>query len=143
MNKNIGYNLTLGGEGSSGYKHTEISKKKMSESKKNNYNGKSNPFYGKKHTIESKAKIASFAKNRTGDKNPFYGKEHSQETLNHLKDLNTGSKNPKAKFTELHILEIRNKYLSGKYSWSQLAKEYGTTKRYIGSIIRRQTWKHI
>jgi group I intron endonuclease len=72
-----GYNLTWGGEGSYGFKHTDKSKKKMSEKLK----GKNNPMYGKKHTEftkrcisiknsgrvlsdESKDKIASISKKR-------------------------------------------------------------------------------
>jgi len=46
-----GYNLTDGGEGSSGYKHTRESKNKMSAKAKIKI-GILNPFYGKKHNLE-------------------------------------------------------------------------------------------
>ena len=38
-NRNKGYNITLGGEGICGYKHTKEARKKMSEARK----GKKNP----------------------------------------------------------------------------------------------------
>jgi group I intron endonuclease len=55
-NSNFGYNLTLGGEGKSGYKHTPESRRKISESAKRRV-GTANPFYGKTHSEETKAKI--------------------------------------------------------------------------------------
>lgn len=42
-NPQYGYNTTDGGEGTSGYHHTEESKKKMSESKKGKMTGKNHP----------------------------------------------------------------------------------------------------
>lgn len=51
-----GYNKCYGGLlDSTGYKHTDISKKKMSISKSIMYLGKNNPFYGKKHNDETKS----------------------------------------------------------------------------------------
>ena len=49
----MGYNLTEGGEGSSGFKHTEEAKKKIVEGRRS-YGGKENPFYGVKHSAEAK-----------------------------------------------------------------------------------------
>ena len=73
MNPDKGYNQTAGGEGMLGWHHTEESrakiiesnhtrgvseetKKKQSESHKGKYDGEKNPFYGRKHTEESKIK---------------------------------------------------------------------------------------
>ena len=50
---NSGYNLTLGGRGHVGYKHTEEAKLKMSESRRGNQFAK-----GFKHTDETKRKIS-------------------------------------------------------------------------------------
>lgn len=52
-----GYNLCLGGGNTLGYKHKEESRKKMSLSKSGMFIGENNPFYGKKHTEETKAKM--------------------------------------------------------------------------------------
>lgn len=49
-NENYGYNLSSGGEsGSKGYRHTEETKKCMSENRK----GEKNAMYGKHHTVET------------------------------------------------------------------------------------------
>ena len=78
-------NLTIGGEGSSGYRHTEESKDKMRRNKKD-ISGVNNPNYGKygqdsssygyKHTDRTKEILR--IKN-TGVNNPNYGKKISKE----------------------------------------------------------------
>lgn len=43
--------------------------------------GENNPFYGKKHSQDSKDKISKSRMGKYGgDKNPFFGKKHSEET---------------------------------------------------------------
>ena len=70
-----GYNLTEGGDGASGYKHTLEAIQKMREFRSHNtYYGRNNPFYGKTHSSECREKLSLAASKRTGDKNPFYGK---------------------------------------------------------------------
>ena len=55
-----GYNLSLGGDGQSGFKHSEESKRKISE---NNWMRglpkERHPMYGKHHTSESKSKMSN------------------------------------------------------------------------------------
>ena len=100
-------NMTNGGDGISGYSHTQESKKKISKK------GKDNPFYGKKHTQETIDKMKKMWETRkvrphseetklkmseshkkfwersgrdlNGKNNPFYGKNHSNETLEKLR----------------------------------------------------------
>ncbi len=97
-------NMTNGGDGISGYTHTEETKKLLSE--KNS--GKNNAWYGKNHTEETKSKMKESNKSRkrtphseetkrkiresakkywkekgrdiSGENNPFYGRSHSEET---------------------------------------------------------------
>lgn len=52
-----GYNLTLGGEGKSGYKHTPETKRILSELAKQK-TGAANPFYRKSHSNENKKKMS-------------------------------------------------------------------------------------
>lgn len=68
-----GYNLTVDGRGK--YVISDETREKM---RRNNM-GKNNPFYGKKHTEETRAKISEAASRRVGDLNPFYGKKHTEE----------------------------------------------------------------
>ena len=53
-----GYNLTDGGEGMTGYTHSEETKKKMSDARK----GKKSNMYGKHHTEETRRKISEAKK---------------------------------------------------------------------------------
>lgn len=54
--RKYGYNIQDGGDCQRGWNHSEKTKIKMSLAKKN-YFGVNNPFYGKKHTEETKDKI--------------------------------------------------------------------------------------
>lgn len=89
-------NLSDGGEGQSGFKFSEESKKQMSikrlgvkigpmsdETKINislSKIGKPSGFKGKTHKQESKDKLSSLAKERTGDRNGMFGKKHKEES---------------------------------------------------------------
>jgi len=81
-NINYGYNLTNGGEGTRGYKHTELSKQKMSENKKGKYTGSNNHFYKKTHSNEIKEK---FSQDRKGRKLSKEWKEKLRES--HFKKI--------------------------------------------------------
>ena len=52
-----GYNVKRGGDCARGWRHTEEAKLKMSKTKSQMYLGKNNPFFGKRHTKETKEKI--------------------------------------------------------------------------------------
>ena len=73
-----GYNLTEGGGGSIGFKHTEKSKAKMSETHK-----------GKKLSEGHKEKISVA---NSGENNAFYGKHHSEETRKKMSNSRRGEK---------------------------------------------------
>lgn len=86
-NPHYGYNMTIGGDGSFGYNHTNEAKAKISlarigkslpESVKLNM---SKAQTGKHLSEEIKKKISeSVSIAQTGDKNHFFGKHHSDET---------------------------------------------------------------
>ena len=59
-----GANLTMGGEGISGWLHSEESKKKNSESNKLSCAGELNGMFGKKHSEETRRKIGEKSKGR-------------------------------------------------------------------------------
>ena len=70
--------------------------------------GKNNSFYGKKHTDETKAKIAASRKGKPlseatkaklsaasrNEYNPFYGKMHTAESKSSMSDSKSGVLNP-------------------------------------------------
>jgi len=70
-------NRTNGGDGSSGFTHSEKSKRKMSEDRKGKFSGKNNPMYG----VSLK-----------GENHHFYGKSHSEETKRKMSEKRKGKK---------------------------------------------------
>ena len=82
----IGYNLTLGGGGVVGYKHSQESKDKISKSLKGHVfpeerNKKiQQAMLGREYKQEWKDKLSEIRKGRfTGEDNPFYGKHHTDK----------------------------------------------------------------
>lgn len=69
---NKGFNMTAGGGGIRGYRHTEKHKSHLSL----RMAGSDNPFFGRKHSEESRQRISA---TRVGEKNPNFGKPHSED----------------------------------------------------------------
>jgi len=114
-------NLTIGGEGSVGFKHSLESKQKMSDIAKNrsveinkkisNANkgkkaseetrrkmsnsklGKNNPIFGKGHTKEAREKMSKNKKRFFGKDNHFFNKRHSEETKKKISESLKGKNN--------------------------------------------------
>ena len=97
-------NKTNGGDGISGFRHSEKSKNEMSKKRK----GENNAFYGKKHSPET---IKRLSENKKGMVSVFLGKNHSQETKDKISNLKkgkyVGDKNPM--FGKTHSQEARDK----------------------------------
>jgi hypothetical protein len=70
-----------------GKKHSAESRKKMSDAS----SGEKNYFYGKSLSEDHKKKISESKK---GEKNPFYGKSHSDETRKKMSESQRGKKKP-------------------------------------------------
>lgn len=68
-NKDKGYNLCNGGDNTSGYKHTEKSKKKMSDNHPK-YFGEDNHFYGKTHSEETRKIMSEKGKDNRANMRP-------------------------------------------------------------------------
>lgn len=99
----IGYNMTIGGNGTVGYHFTEADKSKISESLKGHKFPESRnlkikeAMTGREYKPEwrealSKSRLGRFK----GEENPFYGKKHSDQTKSIVS----------AKNTKHHILQI-------------------------------------
>lgn len=72
-----GYNLTDGGSGTIGYKHTVEDKAVMRALKSGKFDGVNNPFFGKNH---SKKQIEKWKRERAGRKLTSEWKTHISET---------------------------------------------------------------
>lgn len=84
-NPKHGYNVSHGGEGGNGLKHTEEWKQEHSRK----MSGENNPMYGRTHTEEVREKLK---KMNTGENNPWYGKQRSEETKRKISESNKGKK---------------------------------------------------
>jgi len=74
-----GYNLTAGGRGNLGHKHTEETRKKISNTK-----------LGKKLPPRSNESRRKYSESKMGINNPFYGKPLSQEHKNKVSEALKG-----------------------------------------------------
>ena len=78
-------------EGAEKWRSIPGNMEKISQNLKELYSVPENtPFYGRKHTEETKAKMSE---NQAGDKNSFYGKKHSEETRAIISEKATGEGN--------------------------------------------------
>lgn len=111
----IGYNISVGGVGGTGLKHTLETKKKISD----NISGKNHPFYGKHHTLETKKKISTklkgsvlseetkkkISKSHTGTNNHFYGKHHNITSITLMRNNHN---NTKIKINNIEYISVRD-----------------------------------
>lgn len=139
-------NITLGGDGVLGIKHTEEAKMKMSVSNKGKIiseehkNIISKFHKGKKLSEETKNKMS---KSALGEKNHSYGKKASEQTKQKMiASANRGESNLSSKLNDLDVLEIRRLY-NEKISSRKLCKIFNVSKTNILYIVNKKTWKHI
>lgn len=110
-----GYNMNSGGEGNKNLFITREAKEKMRAAKIGLYEGKDNPFYGKKHSEETKAKISENRKGKcTGKNHPMYGKTPSEKTLQAIKAANTGRRRTEEEKRHLRELNKGSKSSSAR-----------------------------
>jgi len=112
--RNNGYNICCVAGSSLGIKRSEETRKKISVAKK----GWVSPMRGTKMTNEMKKKLSEAHKG-----------------------IQAGEKHPAAILTWEKVREIRQKYLTGSYSYNTLAKEYDVEKHVVGFVVTNKTWK--
>jgi hypothetical protein len=115
------HNRTDGGDGVSGFIHSQDAKEKIRKSK----TGKNNPFYNKTHTEEAKEKIRAANKNKV----------ISQETKNKL----TGKNNATSIWWKITFSCGNQIVICGFYKW---AKENGYDPSHIHKVYRGKYKKH-
>jgi group I intron endonuclease len=132
-----GYNLLSGGKQ---FQHTEETKNLISKSMKNKHSGTNNPFYGKTHTNETRAKIS---KSNLGHPGYKLGQQiHSIESRKKISASNSGSKNKNSVLTEEQVKEIKTLLKIG-VKQIEIAKQFLITKSTVSSIYHGKTWKHV
>lgn len=137
MDKRYGYNLVEGGNVTTGYSHTEEAKRKMSNSKKGVFSGRSNPMYGK-----------------YGELAPAYGIKRSKEFCDAVSENNRKrfiSEETKSKISKNHAdfkggkhpqaKKVNQYKLDGTFvrSWdciNDIQREYGYFNSQIGKCCK-------
>jgi group I intron endonuclease len=132
-------NLNPKADSSLGFKHTEESKKLMSEYRKGKslseetknklselFSGPLNPFYGKEHTPIT---ILKMKESKLGGKNPMYDREKSPEFIEQQFRDKTGAKNPMygKKHSPEDLVKMREKIYVYDAVTKKLIKVYSGT----------------
>lgn len=104
QNPDFGYNIL---EGGSSARHTEETKKKISET----HLGPKNPMYGRKHTPEE---IENLRIKFTGENNHRYGKPVSEETKKKISESQKGKRLPEEQKRKISETLKRNGTFKGR-----------------------------
>ena len=139
----MGYNMTLGGEGASGYKFSDEQKHNFSKMR----TGESNGFYGKTHTEESKRKqsVSKLGKYE-GENNPNYNNKwndlQKQRISNINKGMLIGENNPSVIITEDIAKEIKIRLSKGE-SISNISNELFVSYDIVRNIKQLNCWRDL
>lgn len=79
-----GYNLTSGGD--SDYYVSQSTRNKLSK----RFSGKNHPMYGRKHSLESRAKMSRNSNPPKGELSPWWGRHHTEESKKKISEANKG-----------------------------------------------------
>lgn len=112
------YNLSNGGEGNSGWKHTEKSKKKMSKSRK-----------GKKFTLEHRTALSAA---QFGELHSQYGKHQS-----------ISWKERKSKLTFFQVKEIKKMLFEHQTSGKEISRMFNVSEATISMIKSGKIWSDV
>jgi group I intron endonuclease len=128
-------NMTIGGEGISGYKYTEEDKLKRSI----RMLGNKNHFYGKNHTLRTIEILSNI--DRSGEKNSMYGKKHkeiSKKIMSNKKlGFYDGVNNPRAK--KLYQYDLDNKLIKCWDFAKECADFYNISRGNISTFSKNNT----
>jgi len=149
VHNTVNNNLTGGGDGSLGRKQSASTRKKISDAKINTMTGALNPFYGQKHTAETRILISAkntglkrtdeFKKERSritsGECNPFYSKKHSSKSLTKMSENACG-----VKLNAQQAFEIIRMSKQGIYQ-KEIASSFGISQQQVSRIVNGKRWK--
>lgn len=141
-----GYNMTDGGDGTTGRAHSDATKQKIREKalgrvwsekqkadRRELYKRIKNPFYGKCHSDESKEILRQKAKDRLTDKtnHPMYGRQQSEESIN---------KNIRSQKTKRTVVQCdkQMKFISQYISINEASRTTGVSHINISSCCHHK-----
>lgn len=129
-----GYNMTPGGAGVPGYKHTDEDKMKMAQASRQFWGSLSDKdrqlfiqqraakLKGVAKSPEHKLALSEARKGKyTGSVNGFYGKHHTQETKEIISRCNTGRKSNRRK--PIKLVELNKQFNSYTEAWEWLVAQ--------------------
>lgn len=121
-NKSNGYNLTMGGEGTIGFNHSDKTRLGLSVAKIEFYKHNIHPAFGVNKTEENKEKQRKIMSDGRydGEKNPYYGKKHSKEIRSVMSE------------------KAKTRCAEGRHNWKG-NKHTEESKRLIGSYHKGKT----
>lgn len=130
-----GYNLTAGGEGHTGHKHSLETKEKLRQK-----------AIGRKAAQSTKDLMSE---HRTGSNNSMFGKSHTETSKKKMGDskkilkLTQGERNGKSKLTEQQVREIKLLLKEGKLQQKEIAIIYNVWASTIQKIASGKNWAYI
>ena len=129
-----GYNMTPGGAGVPGYKHTDEDKIKMAQASRQFWSSLSNKdrqlfiqqratkLKGVAKSPQHRLALSESMKGKYTDKiNGFYGKHHTQETKDIISKCNTGRKSNRRK--PIKLVELNKQFNSYTEAWEWLVAQ--------------------
>lgn len=139
-------NITKGGDGVLGLKHTEEARRKMGEPNKgkviSEWHRKRISEFNKGKVIPAETRL-KMSQKVLGEKNHMYGKTISEDTrLKMISSAKRGEDNSASKLKTEDVLEIRRLNKEG-ISKRKLSEQFNIAKSSVSCIVNRVTWKHI
>ena len=136
-NGEYGYNITKGGEGTNGLKHSEETRKKLSEINKGkslSEEHKKNISKAKKGCEVTEGARKKMSESHKGENNAMYGKSLSEEHKKNISKANKGKNNPSA--TQVYCIEL-NLYFN---TITEASEYVGCSISNISSVLTGK-WK--
>lgn len=130
-----GYNITEGGSGSRGYKHTQEHKNYISKIML----GANNPMFGKPGSMLGRNMPESAKKALAEQKS---GTNISDITKKKISDKISGENHPNAKLTKQNVKVIKQ-LLKLNIDYKSIAKQFNVTPNSIFLIKINKTWKDV